>query len=380
MHRIKTAALSLFIVLLVGIPVVGAADFTPVQKLLDESVADGTVAGGSVLVIHHGKVVFAKGFGFSDIKSKTPFQLDTPAVIASISKPLLGTAAFRLAQQKKLDLSAPITKYLPEFANAKLESGDAISRAPTTLELFTHTSGIRHSEASGGRPWFASWTQGKPLGDVVKRYAKEFPFKREPGTKFAYSGIGTDVAARVLEVAASEPRNVLLVTEVGHPLGMKHTFYRDASSLKLVGPMPTRYQRGKDGELRVTQARPVPPPNTYSSSGGSVISTAPDLARWLLMIRNDGRHEGKVFLTPATLAEMLDVFPHCSWAQGGFAIRKKDDAGKPVVVGHTGSSGTNCWIDFKNDLIGIMLTQTRGSDIKPFRKELEKRILGCVAE
>jgi CubicO group peptidase (beta-lactamase class C family) len=368
------------VVLLFNLTADAAPDFSPVRRLLEEAVADGKVAGGSVLVLHRGEVVFKEGFGFADLKSRTPFRVQTPVVIASISKPLLGTAAFRLSEQGKLNLAAPISEYLPEFASQTLESGVPLSRAPSTIELFTHTSGMRNSEAPGGRPWFASWTEGKPLAEVVKRYALEFRFKAQPGARYAYSGIGTDVAARVLEVAAARPRNALLVAEVAKPLGMTHTFYRDAESLKRVGPMPTRYYHGKDGQLLVSRLRPVPPKNTYSSSGGSIISTSPDLARWLLMIRNNGRHEGKPFLAPETLADMLAGFPPSKNSRGGLFIRKKNDTGKAMVVGHTGSSGTNCWIDFEHDMIGIMLTQTRGKDIEPFRYELEKRINECIAE
>lgn len=338
------------------------------------------VAGGSVLVLHRGEPVFEGGFGFADIASRTPFRIDSPAVIASISKPLLGTAAYRLAEQEKINLVAPVSDYLPEFAGRSLESGGLLKRAPTTTELFTHTSGIRHDEAGGGRPWFAAWTAGKPLADVVGRYAREYPFKAQPGTSCTYSGIGTDVAAGALEVAAGCPRNELLITVLTKPLDMTRTFYRDAASLERIGVMPTRYHRGKDGMLLVSPARRVPPTNTYSSSGGSIISTAPDLARWLLMIRNKGRHGGKAFLTADTVSGMLSGFPRSSNARGGLFIRRRNQAGAAVVVGHTGSSGTNCWIDFERDVIGIMLTQTRGKDIRPFRIGLEERITACFAE
>ena len=230
-----------------------AADFAPLSAFLKDAVDKGEVAGGSVLVFHRGNVVFQKGFGFADLKNNTPFQVGTPVVVASISKPLLGTVAFRLSEQGKVNLAAPISESLPEFAGRKLVSGDLFNRAPTTLELFTHTSGIRQSESPGGRPWFATWTKGKPLEKVVKRYAAEFPFEAQPGTRYAYSGIGTDVAARVLEVASDKPRNELFVAELAGPLGMTHTFYRDAVSLKKTGPMPTRYYRGEEGKLLVSE-------------------------------------------------------------------------------------------------------------------------------
>ena len=365
---------------LAGLSAKAAPDFTPVHGLLEKVVAEGTVAGGSVLVLHRGEVVFAQGFGFTDLESRAQFGVDTPVVTASISKPLLGTVAFRLAEEGKLDLSKPISKFLPEFKDAVLESGAALARAPSTLELFAHTSGMRPDEAPDGRPWFATWTRGKPLAEVVRRYAVEFPFEAQPGTRYAYSGIGTDIAARVLEVAADQPRNALLVAVLAKPLGMTRTCYRDASSIRIVGELPTRYYRAKDGKLRVARKRPLAPPNTYSSSGGSIISTAPDLARWLLMIRNGGRHNAEAFLAPESVNAMLAEAPGSRNARGGLFIRRRNNLGKIVVLGHTGSSGTNCWIDFENDLIGIMLTQTRGKDIKPFRIELEKRITECIAD
>jgi CubicO group peptidase (beta-lactamase class C family) len=347
---------------------------------LKESVANATVAGGSVLVLHDGDIVFETGFGFENLKTKQPFRIDTPAVIASISKPLLGTATFHLVEAGKLDVAVPISEYLPEFQELKLESGEAVHRAPTMIELLTHTSGLRHSDAADGRPWLASWTRGQPLSLVVAKYAREFPFKAQPGTRYAYSGIGTDVAARVTEVVTGKPRNELLIQEVCRPLGMSHTFYRDENAVNQSAPMPTRYYRGKNGKLLVRNNRPLTPPNTYSSSGGSIISTAPDMARWLLMIRNGGVHEGKPYLSSETIQRMLNGHHTGTNAQGGFFIRKKGEAGRPAVIGHTGSSGTNCWIDFEHDTIGIMLTQTRAKDIKPFRIALEKRITECVSQ
>ncbi len=362
-----------------AVPALAAPDFSAVRDILKAAVADGKIAGGSVLILHRGSVVFGEGFGFADRKTGVPFLLDTPAAIASISKPLLGTVAFRLSEKGALDLSRPISAILPEFNDPRLASGVAVPRAPSTLELFTHTSGMRADEAPGGRPWFASWTRDLPLGEVVKRFAADYPFAAEPGRRYAYSGIGTDVAARVLEVAADRPRNALLVAELAGPLGMAHTFYRHSVTVTQLGKMPTRYHLGKKGELLPDRARLLPGPNDYSASGGCVLSTAPDLARWLLMIRNGGIHDGRPFLAPETISEMLSRFPCSSTARGGLAIRKRDADGKATVLGHTGSSGTDCWIDFENDIIGIVLTQTSGPQLKPFRFALEKRITEALA-
>lgn len=361
-------------------PILAAAkpDFTTLDSFLQKSVEEGTVAGGSVLILHQGEVVHQTGFGYSDLESKTPFPADAPVIIASISKPILATAAFRLVEKDKLDMAAPISTYLEKFKNSKLESGEPLNRPPTIGELFTHTSGMRNDEAPGGRPWFRTWVKGKPLSEVIDRFATEFPFKAQPGTRYAYSGIGTDVAARVLEVTSGQPRNRLLVNEVTQPLGMTKTFYLDADSLKQTGPMPSRYYHDKKGHLALLPKRFTPPPQTYSPSGGTIISTASDLARWLLMIRNKGQHQEKAYLSPDTISLMLTRFPKSNNAHGGLFVRRKHANGKGFRFGHTGSSGTNCWIDFENDIIGIVLTQTTGQDTPDFRPAYEKLVTECL--
>lgn len=124
----------------------------------------------------------------------------------------------------------------------------------------------------------------------------------------------------------------------------------------------------------------MPDADTYASSGGSIISQAPDLLRWLLMIRNKGKHEGAIYLKEETVADMLTKHTLGLNARGGLFVRAKDEQGNPTLYGHTGSSGTNVWYDVKQDTIGIMLTQTKGDDIVEFRKKLQKMITAAIGE
>ena len=353
-----------------------ATSFDTIRTFLKTSVDNQVVAGGSVIVYHQGKIVFQEGFGYFDLKTKKPFEVNTPCVIASVSKPLLGTTLHHLADNGKVKLSVPITTYLPEFADRKLESGKYLKRPPTVLELLTHSSGLRHDDAAEGKIWYQPWVRGQKLELVVKKVAQDFPFKSQPGTRFAYSGIGTDVAARISEVATGLPRNQMLQKHLCEPLGMSSTFYRDSDGLKKHGfEMPTRYHISSETKtLAIARGRTIAEKDRYSSSGGSVISTAPDLLTWLLMIRNGGVHAGDAYLTPQMHADLLRPQGMKKNAGGGLFIRERDDDGKPFRFGHTGSSGTNVWIDFRTDTIGIMLTQTRGADIRPFRRELERMV------
>ncbi len=354
--------------------------FEAVREYLQESVENGSVAGGSVIVFHQGQTVFQTGFGFADLATKRPFQVDTPSLVASISKPLLATAFYRLVDAGKLDLTIPISLYLPEFRDRRLESGRLIQRPPTMTELMTHTSGLRSDYSKAGRIWFQDWTRNQSLEFVVAGVAENFEFVTEPGEKFAYSGIGTDVAARVGEVVSGEPRNQMLQTWLCKPLGMKHTFYRDERGLKKQKKeMPTRYFLDKQtGKLSVTPKRRLAKTNGYSSSGGTIISTAPDLLIWMVMLRNRGMHDGERVLRKKSHDRMFRPHDVGSAAMGGLFVRASNEDGKPTRFGHTGSSGTNLWIDFESDTIGIMLTQTKGTDIKEFRIELEQRITAAL--
>ncbi|MDX1565387.1 MAG: serine hydrolase domain-containing protein [Phycisphaeraceae bacterium] len=361
---------SLCLVLIAG-PCRGQIDLDPLRKLLRQRVERQQVAGGAIRLVHRGRVILDEGFGYDNLNKKTPFPKDKPVIIASISKPMLGTAIFRLVDQGRLDPDKPIDFYLPEFKNLKLESGRRAKRAPTVRELLSHTAGMRIIKTKGGTPWYRRWTHGKKLAEVVGRYPT-FPLHAHPGTTYAYSGIGTDVAARVAEVASELPRNELLIEQLCKPLGLKNTFYRETDRMKN-HPL-IRYARAADGTLKLRPGRPTVAKNGYSSSGGAVISTTRDVSVWLAMFRNRGRHEGQRYLSEKQIAPLLTRGQLGPAASGGLMVRRSGKRpGYPVEVGHTGSVGTFCWLDFERDLIAVVLTQTKGAG-GGFRKDVRAMV------
>lgn len=352
-------------------------DFEPIRELFEETISRGELPGGFVIILKGENVIYEEAFGYADIEKRTPFTADTPVKIASISKPLVGTMAFRVAQAGQLDLTKPITYYLPEFKRAMLESGEPLSRAPTTIELLSHMSGMPE-DGPGGLPWGAEWTVGNTLKRVVQRYARDFPFKTQPGEKNLYTGVGIDTAARVVEAAAGIPRNELFRQQVAIPLGMTKTCYDDVKTVQFTGKRtPRYYRRHHDGKVVPGKKRAIPPANTYSSSGGGIYSTANDLIIWLSMIRNSGMHERRPFLQLHALKAMLSPVPGSRQSRGGFFIRKKNKSGVPRTIGHSGSIGTNCWLDFERDMIGITLTQMSG-DNDDFLLALSRCVKKCV--
>ena len=139
--------------------------------------------------------------------------------------------------------------------------------------------------------------------------------------------------------------------------------------------MPTRYNLDSEtGKIKIRKVTDPPKDNQYNSSGGSIISTAPDLLNWLLMIRNGGEHNGNSYLTKASIKAMLSPTKVSRTGAGGLYIREKDETGKAIVYGHSGSSGTNCWINLKHDYIAIVLTQTA------FNKGFDFDLQGKISE
>jgi CubicO group peptidase (beta-lactamase class C family) len=327
---------------------------------LRKGVRSEMIAGGSLLLLHRGEVIFDDSFGYADKKSGRHFRTNEVCRLASISKPILATVMVRLAARGVVDLDATIDTYLPEWKSPKLMDGGTASRAPTVAELLWHTAGMPPFSKPGGKPWLKKWTRqpGVTLEQVVKRYA-ENGLAWEPGIKYAYSGVGTDVAARVAEVASGIPRDELLLQELSKPLGLSTlTYLPDEQTLR---SLPTYYTRTLT-ELRtsshyVTAKRPRPA-GQYSSSGGGVVSSPRDLAVWLMMYRNLGMHEGREYISDAWLRRMFQPAPNAPKRVLGFGIAPGDKPGYPSRISHSGSTGTYCWVDYDRDVIGVLFTQT----------------------
>ncbi len=343
---------------LLSSPAVARENALSLQRFLDESVEKGAIAGGVALLQKDGEMLFAHAFGYADVEAQKPFQLDTPVVVASISKPMLATVAFRLQDKQLLQLSDRVSQWITAF--------EPVDRGMLVQQLITHTSGLPADRSLSARPWLSEWTAGLSLAQVVAAYPHRHPPGAGAGTRFAYSGLGTDVLARCLEVASSKNRNALLKRELSSPLGLRATGYRSRENA-ITSRLATAYEKGANGSLIVRRARRLVPDAEYSSSGGGVISTAPDLVIWLQALLGWRDEE---FLSPEARATFFSKAQRSKTTMGGMFVRDVDRDGRPQIVGHTGSSGGDCWIDLQHGVIGVFLTQTKRQDIEPEQKRV----------
>ena len=173
------------------------------SQFLDASVEDGSVPGGIVILIHGGETVFRESFGYRDLRHQLPFELTTPFHAASLSKSIISTLVVELASEGVLDLDQPIDKNLPAAKRLRLAGSKPLNRMPTLRECLHHTAGFTADEAKGGRPWLSFRGKGMTLAEAVDAEL-QLPMARQPGIRFAYSGIGYDIVGRTIEIATGQ--------------------------------------------------------------------------------------------------------------------------------------------------------------------------------
>lgn len=196
MRRLALAAIALISV----VPALAQAASAPteltgeararIDGAIDRAIAEQRIVGTVVLVSHDGKLVYQRAAGFADRESKRPMQIDTVFRLASVSKPVVSAAALVLADQGKLSLDDPVTKWLPDF-RPKLASGAAATI--TVRQLLTHTSGLgyKFGEKTGTAYYQAGVSDGFDelrisLDEELRRLAS-VPLFNEPGEAFRYS-------------------------------------------------------------------------------------------------------------------------------------------------------------------------------------------------
>ena len=244
--------------------------------------------GLAVAIVQGDKIVFAKGFGYRDLKAKLPVTPQTQFYIASTTKSFTATAAKLLADEGKFDLDVPIKKYFP---NLVLKSPLSVEQI-TVRDLLTHRSGIVN-EAINFRAAFTGQIDNVIVLELLGNYTK--PVSPE----FRYSNIGYIVCAAAMEKSAGETWQQIVERKIIAPMNLRSTS-AFASKARTSGDFALPYlaENGDFAEL------PYKADSTMHAAGG-MVSSAEDLAKWLVVNMNGGKFEGKQIIPAASLEEIL---------------------------------------------------------------------------
>lgn len=270
MLKLSPLCLAALLVLQLPASIVHAA---PVAASVDQALAsklDAMIAphytatdpGATVIVVKDGKTVLRKAYGMADVAAKKPMTADTSLRLGSITKQFTAVAILMLAEEGKLALSDPITKFLPDYPM----QGKTI----TIEHLLTHTSGI---VSYTGKPGFRA-IMNKDLTpsemiDTFKNDKLEF----DPGTKMAYNNSGYFLLGAIIEKISGKSYADFMAERIFVPLGMTQTAYEGRERNPTVRALGhSRSEKGFEPSAPLSMALPY--------AAGALVSTVDDLARW----------------------------------------------------------------------------------------------------
>ncbi len=315
------------------------------DRVLARAVRDSAFPGAFAMVGTHSGILAQGGVGKLDADDPTVPDANTLWDLASLTKVIgLTSGVIRLVQEGKLDIDAPVQRYIPEW---KGQWKDRV----TVRHLLTHSSGL-----PAWRPLYKeSHTPAEALALVLAT-----PLDTTPGTRMVYSDLGAIILGQIVTRVAGVPFNVLATRDVFVPLGMKETTWLPPKS-KLARIAPTEIDPWRQRHLRGE----VHDENAYAlggiSSHAGLFSTAADLSRLARMYLNHGMLDGVRVLDSATI-ERFTARPDSPLSNRALGWEKptgSNSAGHRMssrAFGHTGFTGTSIWIDPGQDLFVILLT------------------------
>ena len=353
----------------------------PIERAIETALAEQRLVGAVVMVTHHGQLIYQRAAGFADRETGQAMQHDTLFRLASVSKPVISTAAMALVGQGKIALDDHIARWLPEF-QPRLADGSA---ARITLrQLLSHTAGLgyRFFEADEHGPYAqAGVSDGMDhsnltLTENLRRIAS-VPLSYAPGSAWGYS-LATDVLGALIERLCQLPLAQATALLVTTPLGMHDTAFHTTDRSRLAtpyvndAPSPRRMQENDvvpafEGTVGIHYhpARAFDP-HAFPSGGAGMIGSAGDFMRLLELLRTGGGS-----LLPAPLidvmgslqpgAEMLPDTPGFGFGLGFSVLHDALAASTPESPGTWrwgGAYGHSWFVDRARGLSVVAFTNT----------------------
>ena len=242
----------------------------------------------SIALVDDQQIVWARGFGFADRGRKVPAGAETVYRVGSVSKLFTDLALMQLVEQGRVDLDAPVSRVLPEFAPRNPFD------APITLrQLMAHRSGLVREPPLGH--YFDPAAHA--LIDVVLSL-RDTTLVARPGTHTKYSNAGVTVVGAVVERVRGEPFAAAIERTLIGPMGLKRTSFDPGP--ELLGAQAEGLMWSYDGQTIATPTFPL-----GIGPAGNLVSTVTDLGRFLSVLFADGRGPAGPIVRPETLRSML---------------------------------------------------------------------------
>ena len=361
----------------------------------------GTVPGVTVMVARRGQIGWFEAIGRQNPATSQPMSHNTIFRIFSMTKPIVSLGIMMLLEDGHFLLNEPVAKFIPEFAkqkvgiehNGRLELV-ALQRPMTIQDLLRHTSGITYDHTGNSlvqQLYQQSRLRSRKITNAEHAaMVAELPLICQPGAEWNYSR-STDILGRIIEIVSGKTLGAFLTERILAPLQMAETafFTGEENAGRLAEPFPTDPWSGEKVQLFNMLDKPA-----MESGGGGLVSTTMDYARFCQMLLDGGTLDGTRLIGRKTLELMASDHLGPSVAiKGtlltpghgfglGFAVRTQQGiASFPGSIGQffwSGMGGTFFWIDPKEELFAIFMSQGPGQRV--YTRTLVRNLVYAAVE
>jgi CubicO group peptidase (beta-lactamase class C family) len=384
-------------------------------------IGPGKITGCQVSVARHGHLAYFKSFGLMDRERNKPTTDDTIYRIYSMTKPITSVALMTLYERGFFQLNDPVSRYVPSWKDHRVWApgeGEVMRTEPahrpiSFRDVLSHTSGLTYG---GGLPGVGIQhpvdkiyrdLKVRSVGgaDTMQEFMDKLgqvPLRYQPGTAWMYS-LATDVCGALVEIISGKPFAEYLQEVIFEPLGMKDTSFFVAPEKQ--DRFAANYQRNAAKQLELCDD-PATSDFTrepgFKSGGGGLTGTSADYLRFCEMLRRGGELDGHRVLGPRTIALMhMNHLPGgkqlTDLALGGFSETAYDGVGFGLGFASTmgeveagglgagdyywgGAASTIFWIDPKEDLSVVFMTQLMPSGTFNFRGQLKSIVYSSIID
>lgn len=374
-------------------------ELAKIRPTVEEMIASEKLAGGSVLIMRHGEVVYHEQFGYRDREKKLPMQKDTLFRIYSMTKGLTSTAALMLCEEGKMSLDDPIGLHLASLKNQSVflseSQTEPVRRHTTIRDLLLHTSGYGNAwRGPLGKLYRENGVSNReaPLEEMIAAL-EPLPLLSQPGERWVY-GLSSDILAAVIASAAGQPFEKVIQDKLLTPLGMRDTFFQVPADKAHRLSVHYRKREGKLIVADSAQNSTYLKDPAFKGGGSGLVSTTTDYAIFLQMIANGGVLNEIRYLREDTVDLMRtnqlprniecisfgDEQRHGTGFGLGFCVKyREDDRWDPHAAvgeyGWGGAASTHYWVSPKHDLLVITMEQTM-----PYNWNLEHGLKSLIYE
>src|SRR5580698_1777066 len=381
-----------------------------ISAVLKADIEAGRIPGAVIAIARHGKLVVFDAYGWRDKAAGIAMTTDTIFNIASMTKPMTTVGALMLYEKGKILIDDPIARYFPKFANMRVavrDNGEPVAetvpanRAITIQDLLRHTSGLIY----GGRgTTLVHKMYPAGSGDAASEYdgaafldkLAAAPLLYQPATVWDY-GFGLDITGLLIESVSKQTLGQYLQANLFTPLGMTDTGFSISAdkAARYAKPLPQDPDTGKPQARSPELTQPL----KFECGGGCAASTASDYLRFATMLMNKGRAGETQLLARKTVDYMLSeqLGPNIKNLIGnadptradygfGLGLAVRTTPGVIKMMGSVGqfswpgASGTDWWVDPREELAVVYLSAAPGPIRWHYRQKINALVYQAIVD